>query len=566
MRVFNSKEGKQKVFSSNTLTRKIFAVFMSVCLLTQSILIVNSLENKAMRGVNIFDLNISAIGTDSIKGSFYLINKNEVFFPELIYSTEVYYDYDGYSSNLISINKTTISIGKLERKHVKFTHPLLPNMPKGNYSFIIRIYSKTGEVLGVDYQSLGEMGSNQEFLQIDSQKSFFKGKGDKATALSGPSFKSEEVPVLLCTIKNLGGSNIIARPLITAYKRNDTFEKEFVYQKLSEEKFEFFPDVETDIELRLPVFEVPESYYFRIIFVDNKNNIMSGILEARYVKMGVGAKIVSVSPNYLSGKLKLLTDVIGTSDGSTVSDALMEVAAYDSSERLIFSDVKSIDIGDKLEELEFEKEVSLQKGAIKVIITIKYEGRELDKNEILYNVEDISYQAKKLKDVEGTKYEEAVNALVELRIVSGYEDNTFRPNNKITRAEFLALLLNLSGKKIETEANVENEPFNDIPRSFWARDLVLGGYKLGLLKGYPDGTFRPTMPVSYQEAITVCIKHLLPEDESSKLTVWPDDFTNTAKNLALVSEDKFWTSENATRGDIAILLNNTYKMKQDMLD
>ena len=45
-----------------------------------------------------------------------------------------------------------------------------------------------------------------------------------------------------------------------------------------------------------------------------------------------------------------------------------------------------------------------------------------------------------LPDVEGTDYEAAVSALVELGIVNGYEDGTYKPNKKMTRAEFMKII------------------------------------------------------------------------------------------------------------------------------
>ena len=48
-------------------------------------------------------------------------------------------------------------------------------------------------------------------------------------------------------------------------------------------------------------------------------------------------------------------------------------------------------------------------------------------------------------DIEGTKYEEAINKLVALNTIEGYEDGTFRPENTITRAELATVITFILG-------------------------------------------------------------------------------------------------------------------------
>ena len=87
--------------------------------------------------------------------------------------------------------------------------------------------------------------------------------------------------------------------------------------------------------------------------------------------------------------------------------------------------------------------------------------------------------------------------LSEFGILSGYSDGTFRPNNKITRAEFVkiaesfeALIWGLS-------------PYNDVDGGHWAFRYIVSSAAKGWISGYPDGSFRPNSFISRAEAVTI---------------------------------------------------------------
>lgn len=87
--------------------------------------------------------------------------------------------------------------------------------------------------------------------------------------------------------------------------------------------------------------------------------------------------------------------------------------------------------------------------------------------------------------------------LSEFGILSGYSDGTFRPNNKITRAElvkiaesFEALTWGLS-------------PYNDVDGGHWAFRYIVSSAAKGWISGYPDGSFRPNSFISRAEAVTI---------------------------------------------------------------
>ena len=70
-----------------------------------------------------------------------------------------------------------------------------------------------------------------------------------------------------------------------------------------------------------------------------------------------------------------------------------------------------------------------------------------------------------LKDIEGTKYEAAVEALMELGVVNGYPDGTYLPNNVVTRAELAKLLVTAFGLEPAAEAASGVTP--EAPSAAW---------------------------------------------------------------------------------------------------
>ena len=87
-----------------------------------------------------------------------------------------------------------------------------------------------------------------------------------------------------------------------------------------------------------------------------------------------------------------------------------------------------------------------------------------------------------------------ITFLYEKGLIGGYQDKTFRPNAKITRAEVTAILerwLNLPGS--------QKNPFWDVTSKHWAYDDILAASAGGVISGYADGTFRAEQSITRAE-------------------------------------------------------------------
>lgn len=168
-----------------------------------------------------------------------------------------------------------------------------------------------------------------------------------------------------------------------------------------------------------------------------------------------------------------------------------------------------------------------------------------------------------LKDIKGTKYEDAVEMLVSFGIVNGFEDSTYRPNDSVTRVQ-LAKMLTLAMGVSEDEVKAASKKFlnfSDVLSSHWGYGYIKIASDRGLVNGYPDGTFAPDAKVSYAEAITMFLRVLEYEDALDKTLTWPNNYMIYAdEELDLFRNvGEFKAANKAPRGDIAILLWNTLR-------
>lgn len=158
-------------------------------------------------------------------------------------------------------------------------------------------------------------------------------------------------------------------------------------------------------------------------------------------------------------------------------------------------------------------------------------------------------------DVVGETCEEAVTALTALNVVAGYPDGTYKPAQTVTRAEMAKLIVTELG--LEEFAKASTTSFKDMAGYDWAKGYVGYAVSLGVIKGYPDGTFKPGNTVSYDEAITMIVRALGYTEACKEMNgTWPAVFTQKARVLGILDDVKAGGNAGANRGDVAILLYN----------
>ena len=177
------------------------------------------------------------------------------------------------------------------------------------------------------------------------------------------------------------------------------------------------------------------------------------------------------------------------------------------------------------------------------------------------------YEAPEMKDVilfddvENHWAKDSILAMAAMGYAKG-SDGLFRPNDNISRAEFVSLLVRVLA--IENENAASN--FADVKNEDWfAKDVATAAEK-GFIKGYEDGTFKPGAPITRQEIGTV-IGSLLEEEITNAheiLSVFGDQVAQWAKvNVAKAVKAEiikglpgniFGGTENTTRAEATVML------------
>ncbi len=113
----------------------------------------------------------------------------------------------------------------------------------------------------------------------------------------------------------------------------------------------------------------------------------------------------------------------------------------------------------------------------------------------------------------------AINFLQEENIINGYPDGTFRPDNYVNRAEFLAIAL--TGANIEFDV-MEKTPFPDVDHDAWYAPALKKAYKEGWIDGYSDGKFKPEKGINKAEALKILGEIQEWEAKSSETRLYSD--------------------------------------------
>ena len=124
---------------------------------------------------------------------------------------------------------------------------------------------------------------------------------------------------------------------------------------------------------------------------------------------------------------------------------------------------------------------------------------------------DKDYDVSKFADVDsGAWFAKNVGYAAENNIVRGYEDGSFRPQNTITREEFAAMICRFM--KYDTSAS---EVFSDVPSEHWAAPYIAAMKANGIISGYEDGSFGLGRNITRAETIAIINRALgrVPNEE-----------------------------------------------------
>ncbi|WCK54947.1 S-layer homology domain-containing protein [Aneurinibacillus sp. Ricciae_BoGa-3] len=109
-----------------------------------------------------------------------------------------------------------------------------------------------------------------------------------------------------------------------------------------------------------------------------------------------------------------------------------------------------------------------------------------------------------LKDINIPWAKSAITNMVNSGVITGYKDNTFRPNNQISRAEFVTLV-NKAFSKYNENADAK---FSDVFSYQWFYHQVASAKNAEYITGYPNNTFAPNKSITRAEAAAMIARLL----------------------------------------------------------
>ncbi|MEL7647606.1 MAG: S-layer homology domain-containing protein [Sedimentibacter sp.] len=151
--------------------------------------------------------------------------------------------------------------------------------------------------------------------------------------------------------------------------------------------------------------------------------------------------------------------------------------------------------------------------------------------------------------------EEVAEVMESLGIMSGYPDGSLHLGDKLTRAQFAKIMINASAYRNTVSSKSTTSPFKDVKYSSWAAPYVSVAVTNGLIKGYPDATFKPDKNVTLEEAVTVALT-LLGYTSDDFGSSWPYGQLSVAANIGLLKNVSASAGTEITRQDAMRMVYN----------
>lgn len=166
-------------------------------------------------------------------------------------------------------------------------------------------------------------------------------------------------------------------------------------------------------------------------------------------------------------------------------------------------------------------------------------------------------------DVKGAgKYDEAIDFITQEKVVSGYEDGTYKPDKFLNRAEFAKILSNAF--TTGNDDTYSRNCFKDIPANAWYSKYVCFLKANQWVKGYDDGTFRPDQEITMTEALKIMLS-IFNINYDKNTDPWYRGLVDVASKWNLISLDFTSFDQHVTRGQMADMTTRYMKHNEGAL-
>ncbi|MBQ3124795.1 MAG: S-layer homology domain-containing protein [Clostridia bacterium] len=166
------------------------------------------------------------------------------------------------------------------------------------------------------------------------------------------------------------------------------------------------------------------------------------------------------------------------------------------------------------------------------------------------------------QEIKGTRFEKPVSVLSALKIMTGDENGELRLDDTIIRSEVTKMAVTAMGMEKAAESSKGNQDYLDVATDHWANGYINVATSLGLVEGDGDGNFRPNDKITYREAVAIMVRATGYENVAQGKGGYPKGYLSVASENNMLAGVEGSYEKEISRGNVAILTDNTLDVKK----
>lgn len=311
--------------------------------------------------------------------------------------------------------------------------------------------------------------------------------------------------------------------------------------------------------------------------------IKTGVATVTLHPDAFGASITAESQSVVINLQKVSRDQLPAEVASRISDNLvLNITAYVDNKQVIKSADKSsvkVSFDYKLGQNETAEKVVVYSiddaGSLKVVKDSRY---NTETGKITFTAKNfckfaVALSKASFNDLDKASWAKtAIEALTARGIIDGVGNGMYAPENKITRAEFIKLLMYTFD--LVDESATSN--FADVTRGSWYYNSIASAQMLGVVKGYEDGTFGIDKEITREEMVVMVARTVAVTDvelsknaktaefsDMNEIATYAREAVESLRLAGIINgrgDNRFAPKNNATRAEVAKMLYEIYKI------
>ena len=155
-----------------------------------------------------------------------------------------------------------------------------------------------------------------------------------------------------------------------------------------------------------------------------------------------------------------------------------------------------------------------------------------------------------------TGMENVVFELTSLGIVQGDENGNIDISKNLTRAEFVEIVLNLQGLGNAAEQSNFPSQYSDLPEDHWAKNVIMFATEVGIVAGFPGGTFEPDSSILLQDCVKILVTQLGYDVYAEEIGGYPDGYLTAGYEIGLMDDVSGASDQPITFGNMMQMVHN----------